>query len=77
MKLEDPATIRTLWIVALVVLALLAAADVFVHHHAHFDVDGYPGFYSGYGLLVCVAMVLFSKFVVGLVLKRRDTYYDD
>lgn len=81
MSLEDPKTIRTLWTVSLVVLALLVAADVLVmrdeHHHAHFGVDGTFGFYAWYGFGVCAAMVIVSKFVIGLVLKRKDTYYDD
>jgi hypothetical protein len=80
-SLEDPKTIRTLWIASLVVLALLVAADVLVmrdpHHHAHFGVDGTFGFFAWYGFGVCAAMVIVSKFVVGLVLKRKDTYYDD
>jgi hypothetical protein len=81
MNLEDPKTIRTLWTVFLAVLALLVLADLLVmqdpHHHAHFGVDGTFGFYSWYGFGVCAAMVLVSKFVVGLILKRKDTYYDD
>ncbi len=77
MKLEDPGTIRLLWIVSLVVLALLVVADGFVEHHPHFGVDGGFAFHAWYGFGVCAAMVLVSKFVVGLLLKRRDTYYDD
>lgn len=77
MKLEDPSTIRTLWLVSLVVLALLVVADAFVEHHPHFGIDGGFGFHAWYGFAVCAAMVLVSKFVVGLLLKRRDTYYDD
>ncbi|MCB9702355.1 MAG: hypothetical protein H6711_10710 [Myxococcales bacterium] len=74
---ENPRAVRGFWVGSLVVLLLLAFADVVVHHHEHFGIDGTPGFYSLYGLGACVVMVLFSKFVVGLVLKRRDTYYDD
>ena len=77
MKLEDPGTIRLLWIVSLVVLALLVVADGFVEHHPHFGVDGGFAFHAWYGFAVCAAMVFVSKFVVGLLLKRRDTYYDD
>jgi uncharacterized membrane protein len=77
MKLEDPATIRALWIASIVVLAVLVLADLGVHHHEHFGIDGTFGFYAWYGFAVCAAMVLVSKFVIGLVLKRRDTYYDD
>lgn len=77
MKLEDPATIRMLWVVSLVVLALLVVADGAVEHHPHFGVDGSFGFHAWYGFAVCAGMVLISKFVVGLLLKRKDTYYDD
>lgn len=81
MSLEDPKTIRTLWIVSLVVLALLVLADFWVmtdpHHHAHFGIDGGFGFYAWYGFGVCAVMVFVSKFVIGLLLKRKDTFYDD
>lgn len=77
MKLEDPRTIRMLWIVSLVVLALLVVADLLVEHHPHFGVDGGFAFHAWYGFAVCAGMVVISKFVVGLLLKRRDTYYDD
>jgi hypothetical protein len=76
-KLEDPRTIRLLWIVSLVVLALLVVADLLVEHHPHFGVDGGFAFHAWYGFAVCAGMVVISKFVVGLLLKRRDTYYDD
>ena len=77
MKLEDPRTVRMLWTVSLVVLALLVAADAFVEHHPHFGIDGRFAFHAWYGFLVCAGMVVVSKFVVGLLLKRKDTYYDD
>lgn len=77
MKLEDPATIRIIWIVSLVVLALLVLADALVEHHPHFGVDGTFGFHAWYGFLVCFGMVVLAKFIVGFVLKRKDTYYDD
>lgn len=74
---ESPRAVRGFWIGSIIVLVGLALADLFVHHHEHFGIDGTPGFYSLYGLGACVVMVLVSKFVVGLFLKRRDTYYDD
>ena len=55
---------------------LIAFADIFVHHHEHFGYDGIPGFYSFYGLFACVAMVVFSKKIIAVFLKRDDTYYD-
>ena len=74
--LVRPRTIRRLWMGFAAVLALLVAADLFIHPHPHFGLDGTFGFYSWYGLLTCAAMVLFAK-ALGLWLKRDDTYYDD
>ena len=71
-----PRTIRLLWIGFAAVLALLVLADVFIHPHAVFGVDGTFGFYAWYGLLTCAAMVLLAK-ALGLLLKRPDTFYDD
>ena len=61
---------------SLVVLALLVIADFFVHGHPYFRIDGTFGFHAWFGLVTCVAMVLVAK-VLGVFLKREDTYYDD
>lgn len=74
--LVRPRTIRLLWIGFIVVLGALALADVLLHPHALFGIDGTFGFYSWYGLVTCMAMVLFAK-ALGLLLKRPDTFYDD
>lgn len=73
--LTRPETIKRLWIGSCTVLALLVATDIVVHHHAHFGIDGTFGFYSWYGFIACVVLVVGSK-ALGAVLKRRDTYYD-
>ncbi|MDA7947683.1 MAG: hypothetical protein MPJ78_09425 [Hyphomicrobiaceae bacterium] len=74
--LVRPKTIRMLWIVFSIILALLVLSDLVVHHHAHFGIDGTFGFYAWYGFLSCVVLVVGSK-ALGAILKRRDTYYDD
>ncbi|MBT3905053.1 MAG: hypothetical protein HOB79_18545 [Rhodospirillaceae bacterium] len=74
--LVRPKTIRGLWIVGLLVLAALAMADKYMHGHPSFGIDGTFGFYSWYGLVVCAAMVVFAK-LLGFLLKRQDTYYDE
>ena len=57
-------------------LELTVAAQLAVRVHGHFAVDGWFAFSAIYGFLACVGMVLFAK-LLGLVLKRRDTYYED
>lgn len=74
--LVRPSTIRKLWIWGLIMLALVALSDLLLTPHPHFGVDGYFGFYSAYGLVTCVAMVIGAK-ALGIFLKRKDTYYDD
>ncbi len=87
MALEDPKTIRKLWIGSFVVLGLLLLLDPKLlelvhilehdpHHAAYFVVDGWPEFYAAYGFLTCCAMVLASKLVIGKLLMRPDSYYE-
>ncbi|HXF52606.1 MAG TPA: hypothetical protein VNK52_00645 [Hyphomicrobiaceae bacterium] len=73
--LVQPATIRRLWIMFIMVLAGLVALDLAVAHHPHFGIDGTFGFGAWYGFFACVGLVVFAK-AIGAVLKRPDTYYD-
>lgn len=73
--LVRPSTIRLLWIVFIVILALTVLADLFVDHHGEFGIDGTIGFYAWYGFLSCVVLVIGAK-GLGVLLKRKDTYYD-
>ena len=69
-------TIRLLWILFSALLTLLVLADFLIHPHGLFGIDGTFGFYSWYGLLTCVAMVLLAK-ALGVLLKKPDSYYDE
>ncbi len=72
--LARPSTIRLLWRVFAVVLALTVLAQVLISVKGYFGVDGKFGFVAWYGFLSCLAMVLVAK-GLGYVLKRRDDYY--
>lgn len=74
--LVRPSTIRLLWIVFIVILTATVLGEFFVKDHPHFALDAVFGFAAWYGFGACVIMVFASK-VLGLFLKRRDTYYDD
>lgn len=74
--LRRPSTIRKLWQWGIGLLIIIALFDLFVHGHPHFGIDGTFGFYSWYGLLTCVAMVVIAK-VLGIFLKQEDDYYHD
>jgi hypothetical protein len=74
--LVRPNTIKLLWRWGYAILTVLVLADFVIHPHASFGIDGSFGFYSWYGLLTCLAMIVFSK-GLAIFLKRKDTYYDD
>ena len=73
--LARPATIRLLWAVFIVVLAVLVALDLIVTHHPNFYLDTMFGFGAWFGFLSCVLLIVFAK-ALGALLKRTDTYYD-
>ncbi len=63
------------------ILLLTLVPEFFIHHHAHFPDQGVSadtsfGFFSWYGFLACTGMVIAAK-ILGVMLKRKDTYYDD
>ncbi len=74
--LVRPSTIRLLWWVFAIILALTVLADLFVDHHSYFGLDGTFGFGAWFGFISCVGLVVFSK-ALSVLLKRPDTYYDE
>lgn len=70
-----PRTIRGLWIAFIAVLAVTVAAGLAVDMHPHFEIERWPAFFAIFGFVACVAMVVGSK-LLGMLLKREDTYYD-
>ncbi|GEO82805.1 hypothetical protein [Pararhodospirillum oryzae] len=74
--LTRPETIRRLWIVGLATLAVTVLVEPFVEHHPAFAFEGWFAFPAWFGFLACVVLIAVSK-VMGLFLKRKDTYYDD
>lgn len=74
--LARPKTIRMLWRVFIAVLALTVLAELLAAHTAHFAVENLFAFNALYGFLACAGMILFAR-ALGVLLKRRDDYYDE
>ena len=72
--LARPSTIRLLWWVFAVVLAVSVAVQLIFPVKGKFGADGWFGFGAIYGFLSCVLMVLFAK-ALGTFLKRPADYY--
>ncbi len=68
-------TVRILAIASLLILAITVVAEFFIHRHGLFGIDESFGFNAWYGFAACVGLVAISR-LIGMVLKRPDTYYD-
>ena len=68
--------IRRLWLVFGAVLLATVLAQLAVQVHPHFAFERLFGFNALYGFLACAALILLAK-GLGLILKRRDDYYDE
>lgn len=73
--LDDQRNVKTLWRCFLLILALLVVIGALVDLHPHFEIEAWFGFYAAYGFVTCLLMIVAAK-VLGVFLKRRDTYYD-
>lgn len=72
--LARPSTIRLLWRVFAVVLALVLAAQLPFPVKGKFGLDGWLAFGAVFGFLACLGMVLVAK-ALGSVVKRDEDYY--
>jgi hypothetical protein len=74
--LVRPATIRLLWGILWVVLALTVAAHFVIKVKGYFVIDAWYGFGAVFGFLACVLMVIVAK-ALGVLLKRDQDYYQE
>ena len=59
------------------ILVLLVAADFIIQRHEiHFFGDKIPGFWSLYGFISCVLIIVVSKWLGHHWLVRDEDYYD-
>jgi len=65
-----------MWKIFIAVLAATVAAQLFIESHPHFAVERLFAWNALYGFLACGALILVAR-ALGLLLKRRDDYYDD
>ncbi|SDB31124.1 hypothetical protein [Bauldia litoralis] len=73
--LARPSSIRLIWIAFVAVLAIFVIGDFFIDHHGAFGMDGTVGFYAWYAFVTCVVLVVAAR-GLGVLLRRKDTYYD-
>ncbi len=59
------------------VLALLVVVDFIVpRHEIHFFGDRIPGFWSLFGLIACILIIVISKWIGNHGIMKDEDYYD-
>ena len=74
--LTRPKTIRGLWVVFGIILAITVGLQFLFKVKGSFELDGTFGFGAWFGFGACVAMVLVAR-ILGWALKRSEDYYAD
>lgn len=74
--LDDPRNVKKIIRGLFAVCALVALLDLLPYkEHLHFDFEYWPGFFSIFGFVACVFLVLAAT-QLRKVLKRDEDYYD-
>jgi hypothetical protein len=74
--LVRPQSIKILWFLFAGVLLLTLLPDFWIAKHAYFELDDGFGFFAWFGFGTCLGLIVLAK-LLGLILKRKDTYYGD
>ena len=74
--LDKPGSVDKVWWAPLILCAVLTAADLFYEKHPHYEIEKWFGFYSGFGFVFSVGLVLAAKELRRFLMRKED-YYDD
>ena len=69
---------KTVKKIAYAVLILIFVIDFFIpRHEIHFFGDGIPGFWSLFGFVACILIILISKWIGRLGIMQDENYYNE
>ena len=64
--------------IAYIVLILVIITDFFIpRHEIHFIGDQIPGFWSFFGFIACILIILISKWIGHLGIMQDENYYNE
>ena len=64
--------------IAYIALILIIVADFFIpRHEIHFIGDGITGFWSLFGFVACIVIILISKWIGRLGIMQDENYYNE
>ena len=69
---------KTMKRIAYAALILIILIDFFIpRHEIHFFGDGIPGFWSLFGFVACILIILISKWIGHLGIMQDENYYNE
>ena len=74
---DKPANTRKFLMVLYAVCALLIVIDFFIPKHGHVFFENVPQFFAAYGLVAYITIVFAGKYILRIIVKRKEEYYDD
>jgi membrane protein YdbS with pleckstrin-like domain len=74
---DKPQNVKRVLYALYVCVVLLLAIDLFYHKHGIFSWESSFGFYSVYGFVACVILVIIAKYVLRPLVMRKEDYYND
>ena len=64
--------------IAYIALILIIVTDFFIQRHEiHFIGDQIPGFWSLFGFVACIMIILISKWIGHLGIMQDENYYNE
>ena len=69
---------KTMKKIAYAALILIIVIDFIIpRHEVHFFGDGIPGFWSLFGFVACILIILISKWIGHLGIMQEENYYNE
>ena len=78
LKIIEKLRTKTMKKIAYVVLIFIIVMDFFIpRHEIHFFGDEIPGFWSIFGFIACILIILISKWIGRLGITQDENYYNE
>ena len=78
LKIIEVFRTKTMKKIAYAVLTLIIVIDFFIpRHEVHFFGDEIPGFWSLFGFVACILIILISKWIGHLGIMQDENYYNE
>jgi membrane protein YdbS with pleckstrin-like domain len=74
---DKPQNVKRVLYALYTCVVLLLGIDLFYHKHGIFTWESSFGFYSVYGFVACVILVIIAKYVLRPLVMRKEDYYND